>query len=163
MTAIRRWLLAGLLVVVPVAITIWVLQWIIGTLDQTLQILPAAWHPDRLLGVHIPGFGVVLQAVASSGDANILSTPHIIAMDNVQAEINIGQNVPLQTSGIAPGALGGLGGLGGLAGLAGGAQGGALGGLGGLAGGLGGGFGVPRQDVGTIIRITPHINAANDV
>jgi uncharacterized membrane protein len=60
MLSVRKWLLAGLLVVVPVAITIWVLQWIIGTLDQTLLILPAAWHPDRLFGVHIPGFGVLL-------------------------------------------------------------------------------------------------------
>lgn len=60
MLSVRKWLLAGLLVVVPVAITVWVLQWIIGTLDQTLLILPAAWHPDRLFGVHIPGFGVLL-------------------------------------------------------------------------------------------------------
>jgi uncharacterized membrane protein len=60
MAALRKWLLAGLLVVVPVAITIWVLQWIIGILDQTLLILPQAWHPDKLIGVHIPGFGVLL-------------------------------------------------------------------------------------------------------
>ena len=33
---------------------------LVGTLDQTLQILPAQWHPDRLLGIHIPGFGVLL-------------------------------------------------------------------------------------------------------
>lgn len=63
MAALRKWLFAGLLVIVPVAITVWVLQWIIGTLDQTLLILPAAWQPDRLLGVHIPGFGVVLALV----------------------------------------------------------------------------------------------------
>lgn len=60
MAAIRKWLLAGLLVIVPVAITIWVLDWIVGTLDQTLLILPAQWQPDRLLGFHIPGFGVLL-------------------------------------------------------------------------------------------------------
>ncbi len=60
MAALRKWFLAGLLVIVPLAVTIWVLQWIVNTLDQTLQILPAAWHPDRLLGVHIPGFGVLL-------------------------------------------------------------------------------------------------------
>ncbi|MBP6405960.1 MAG: DUF502 domain-containing protein [Proteobacteria bacterium] len=60
MAALRKWLFAGLLVIVPVAITVWVLQWIIGTLDQTLLILPAAWQPDKLLGVHIPGFGVIL-------------------------------------------------------------------------------------------------------
>ena len=60
MLALRKWLLAGLLVIVPVAITMAVLQWIIGTLDQTLLILPEAWRPDRLIGVHIPGFGVLL-------------------------------------------------------------------------------------------------------
>ena len=60
MAALRRWLLAGLLVLVPLIITVWVLNWVIGTLDQTLQILPAQWHPDRLLGIHIPGFGVLL-------------------------------------------------------------------------------------------------------
>jgi uncharacterized membrane protein len=60
MHALRKWLLAGLLVIVPVAITVAVLRWIIDTLDQTLQILPEAWQPDRILGVHIPGFGVLL-------------------------------------------------------------------------------------------------------
>jgi len=60
MAAIRRWLLAGLLVLVPLAITFWVLNWIVGTLDQTLQILPVDWRPDQLLGRHVPGFGVLL-------------------------------------------------------------------------------------------------------
>ena len=63
MAAIRRWLLAGLLVLVPLSITVWVLNWVVGTLDQTLQILPAHWQPDRLLGIHIPGFGVLLALV----------------------------------------------------------------------------------------------------
>jgi uncharacterized membrane protein len=48
------------LVLVPLAITFWVLNWIVGTLDQTLQILPVDWHPDQLLGRHVPGFGVLL-------------------------------------------------------------------------------------------------------
>jgi uncharacterized membrane protein len=60
MTSVRRWLLAGLLVLVPLAITLGVLNWIVGTLDQTLLILPQSWHPDKLLGLHIPGFGVLL-------------------------------------------------------------------------------------------------------
>jgi uncharacterized membrane protein len=60
MSSIRRWLLAGLLVLVPLAITLAVLNWIVSTLDQTLLILPGAWHPDKLLGFHIPGFGVLL-------------------------------------------------------------------------------------------------------
>ncbi len=60
MHALRKWLFAGLLVVLPVAVTMWLLEWIISTLDQTLLILPAAWHPDRLLGFHLPGLGVLL-------------------------------------------------------------------------------------------------------
>ncbi|MDI9856176.1 DUF502 domain-containing protein [Comamonas sp. 17RB] len=60
MSALRKWLFTGLLVIVPGVITAWVLNWIIGTLDQTLQILPEHWQPDRLLGMHIPGFGVLL-------------------------------------------------------------------------------------------------------
>jgi uncharacterized membrane protein len=60
MKSVRKWLLAGLLVIVPLGITVWVLEWIISSLDKTLLILPQTWRPDSLLGVHIPGFGVIL-------------------------------------------------------------------------------------------------------
>jgi uncharacterized membrane protein len=60
MAALRRWLFAGLLVLAPLAVTLWVLQWIIGTLDQTLLILPEAWRPKVLLGYDVPGLGVLL-------------------------------------------------------------------------------------------------------
>lgn len=60
MNAMRKWLLSGLLVIVPLGITVWVLEWIVSSLDKTLLILPADWQPDKLLGVHIPGFGVLL-------------------------------------------------------------------------------------------------------
>ena len=45
---------------VPAVITIWVVQWGLAFLDQTLLILPESWRPDALLGIHIPGFGVIL-------------------------------------------------------------------------------------------------------
>lgn len=60
MAALRRWLFAGLLVIAPIGITAWVLQWIVGTLDQTLLILPEPWQPDRLIGYRVPGMGVLL-------------------------------------------------------------------------------------------------------
>ncbi|HVU03113.1 MAG TPA: type II secretion system secretin GspD, partial [Polyangiaceae bacterium] len=114
-----------------------------------------------LNGLSIPAFGVVLNAIANSGDSNVLSTPHVIATDNTPAEIRIGENIPLQQN------IGGFG-LPNLAGLAGGAAGanpaaalGALGGLGGF-GGFGGGFS-QRQDVGTQIKVTPHINDKDQV
>jgi uncharacterized membrane protein len=36
-----------------------VLEWVVSSLDKTLQILPRAWHPDQLFGLHIPGLGVI--------------------------------------------------------------------------------------------------------
>ena len=82
MVSLRKWLLAGLLVILPVVVTLWVLEWIVSTLDKTLLILPTAWHPDKLLGVHIPGFGallalailLVLGALASNFVGNKLLT-----------------------------------------------------------------------------------------
>ncbi|MFW6067503.1 MAG: type II secretion system secretin GspD [Myxococcota bacterium] len=129
---------------------------------------PTIPESAELVGQSIPAFGVVINALANSSDTNVLSTPHIIAMDNTEAEISVGENVPLQTSGIPlAGALGGVGGLGGLGGLLGGQtnqqqqqQGrGALGAM----GGLGGFGGVQRQDTGTTVRITPHINDQDEI
>ena len=61
---LRKWMFAGLLVIVPVAITIWLIEWMLSTLDKTLLILPEAWHPDKLLGFHIPGFGLILAVIS---------------------------------------------------------------------------------------------------
>lgn len=73
MSALRKWFIAGLLVIVPLVITLGVLNWIISMLDQTLAILPETWQPDRLLGVHIPGFGVILTLVILLGVGGIAS------------------------------------------------------------------------------------------
>lgn len=56
----RKYLITGLLIWVPLGITLWVLNAILATLDQTLLLLPGSWHPDKLLGIHIPGFGLLL-------------------------------------------------------------------------------------------------------
>jgi uncharacterized membrane protein len=63
MPSLRKWLFSGLLVLVPLIITLWVLEWVVSTLDQTLRILPTSWQPDQLLGVHIPGLGVLFALV----------------------------------------------------------------------------------------------------
>lgn len=56
----KKYLLTGLLVWVPLGITVWVLHLTITTLDQSLLLVPEQWHPDRLLGRHIPGLGMIL-------------------------------------------------------------------------------------------------------
>ncbi len=56
----KKYLLTGLLVWVPLGITVWVLHLTISALDQSLLLVPEQWHPDRLLGMHIPGLGMIL-------------------------------------------------------------------------------------------------------
>ncbi len=59
----KRYFITGLLLWIPVAITIWVLAWIVGTLDQTLLLLPLTMQPINLFGFHIPGLGVILTVL----------------------------------------------------------------------------------------------------
>lgn len=56
----KKYLLTGLLIWAPIGITLWVLNLVVGTMDQTLTLLPQAWQPDTLLGFHVPGLGVIL-------------------------------------------------------------------------------------------------------
>jgi uncharacterized membrane protein len=67
MTRLRRWLVTGLLVLVPLAITLWVLDLILSTMDNALLLLPQEWRPDSLLGFHIPYLGVLLVIVVVLG------------------------------------------------------------------------------------------------
>ncbi|BAK75557.1 protein of unknown function [Pseudogulbenkiania sp. NH8B] len=69
-------LVTGLLIWLPVAVTLWVLNLIVGTLDQTLTLLPEHWRPEALIGFHIPGLGVLLSVLILLGTgmlaANVL-------------------------------------------------------------------------------------------
>jgi uncharacterized membrane protein len=60
----RKYFITGLLILVPLAITLWVLNLIIGTMDQSLLLLPEKWRPEpQLFGIHIPGLGTILTLV----------------------------------------------------------------------------------------------------
>ncbi len=60
----RKYLVTGLLIWVPLVITIWVLNLIVTTMDRSLDLLPARWQPQQLLGFDIPGSGLLLTVVA---------------------------------------------------------------------------------------------------
>lgn len=56
----RKYFITGLLILVPLAITVWVLNLVIGTLDQSLLLVPARFRPQSLFGFDIPGLGTIL-------------------------------------------------------------------------------------------------------
>jgi uncharacterized membrane protein len=63
MFTMRKYFLTGLLILVPLAITLWVLHAIISTMDQSLLLLPPQWRPAELFGFQVLGFGAVLTVL----------------------------------------------------------------------------------------------------
>jgi uncharacterized membrane protein len=60
---LKRYLITGLVVWVPLVITLWVLDFLVATMDRTLLLLPAQFYTESWLGVHVPGLGVILTLV----------------------------------------------------------------------------------------------------
>ena len=60
MAALKKYFITGLLIWVPLAITVWVLSLIVRTMDQSLLLLPQTIHPEHVLGIYIPGIGALL-------------------------------------------------------------------------------------------------------
>jgi uncharacterized membrane protein len=60
---VRKYFITGLLIWIPLVITIWVLKLIVDTLDQSLLLLPEEWRTESFLGIHVPGLGVILTLV----------------------------------------------------------------------------------------------------
>ena len=59
----RKYFITGLLILVPLAITAWVLNLVISTMDQSLLFVPERWQPRALFGFDIPGLGTILTVL----------------------------------------------------------------------------------------------------
>jgi uncharacterized membrane protein len=57
---VKKYLITGLLIWIPLVITIWVLKIVVDMMDQSLTLLPNAFRTENWLGFHIPGLGVIL-------------------------------------------------------------------------------------------------------
>ncbi|MCO4812633.1 MAG: DUF502 domain-containing protein [Gammaproteobacteria bacterium] len=63
MKRLRRYLVAGLLIWAPLAVTFLLLRFAVNIMDKTLAIIPQQYRPEELIGFHIPGLGVILTFV----------------------------------------------------------------------------------------------------
>ena len=57
---LKRYFVTGLLLWVPISITVWVLSLVVSTMDQSLALLPERWNPRVFIGLDIPGLGAIL-------------------------------------------------------------------------------------------------------
>jgi len=103
-------------------------------------------NSQTFLGTSIPSYGILFQALATQDNTDVLSAPHIIAIDNEKTEFSVGNNIPYK-AGLT---FGGFGLPGGAAGGAGQIPTGSI------------GQNIQRQDLNLTLNVTPHISS-NDV
>lgn len=108
-------------------------------------------NSQQFLGTSIPSYGVLFQALATQDNANVLSAPHVTAIDNEKAEFSVGNNIPYQ-GGLSFGGIG----LGGAGAAAGGAAGAGL-----PIGSIG--QNIQREKLTLDLNVTPHISSNDTV
>jgi len=60
---LKQIFLTGLAVTIPIGLTLYILFFLIDIMDSLLKIIPARYHPDTLLGIHIPGLGTIVTVI----------------------------------------------------------------------------------------------------
>ncbi len=94
-------------------------------------------NSQTILGKSIPSYGLLFQALANQANTNILSAPHIIAINNEKTEFSVGNNIPYK-KGLSFGGLG-------------------TGAAAGIPGSIG--ANIDRQKLNLVLNITPHISS----
>jgi uncharacterized membrane protein len=90
---LKRYLITGLIVWVPLVITLWVLDLLVETMDRTLLLLPPQFYTESWLGMHVPGLGVILTLVivfvTGVFAANIIGQRMVKSWESVLARIPV--------------------------------------------------------------------------
>ena len=60
---LRNYMIGGLLIWIPIMITVWVVRFLSGILDSSLLLLPPSWRPEAVFGTYVPGLGIALSLV----------------------------------------------------------------------------------------------------
>lgn len=94
---LKKYIITGLLVWIPLALTIWVLDLIVTSMDRTILLLPPSWRPESWLGFPLPGAGAVLSAavllLTGVIAANIMGQRLVIWWEGLLARIPIVRSI----------------------------------------------------------------------
>lgn len=95
--ALKKYLITGILVWLPIAVTVWVVSYIISTSDQLINLLPDHWQPKYFWGFNIPGLGVIMAVVVlfvtGLFGANVLGKRIIDAWDSLLGRIPVVKSI----------------------------------------------------------------------
>ena len=94
---LKKYFITGLLIWVPLGITLWVLHLLVSAMDQSLLLLPEQFQTEHWLGVHVPGMGVVLTFVVVFGTgliaANMLGQRLLRFWENILGRIPVFKSI----------------------------------------------------------------------
>jgi uncharacterized membrane protein len=94
---LKKYFITGLLIWVPLGITLWVLHLLVSAMDQTLLLLPEEFQTEHWLGMHVPGMGVVLTFVVVLGTgliaANMLGQRLLRFWENILGRIPVFKSI----------------------------------------------------------------------
>lgn len=95
--ALKKYLITGVLVWLPIAVTVWVITYIVSASDQLVNLLPRQWRPQYLLGFDIPGLGVIVAVVVlfvtGLFAANVLGRQILAAWDRLLGRIPVVKSI----------------------------------------------------------------------
>ena len=93
----KKYFITGLLVLVPLFITVWVLKTLIGIMDQSLLLLPLSWRPEAQFGHAIPGIGAILTVliilVTGVIAANFFGKRLILLWENLLSRVPVVKSI----------------------------------------------------------------------
>ncbi len=92
-TSLKNYFLTGLLVILPIFITVYVIWFLIRGMDTILKYIPPKYLPETYLHVHIPGLGLILVIILVLVVG--LLTRNFVGRKIVQIGENIVDRIPL--------------------------------------------------------------------
>ncbi|MCB5186063.1 DUF502 domain-containing protein [Methylobacillus gramineus] len=93
----KSYFITGLLVLVPLTITVWVLSTLIGLMDQSLLLLPHQWRPIEQFGREVPGLGAILTLLIIFGTGliatNFFGKQVILLWENLLGRVPVVKSI----------------------------------------------------------------------
>lgn len=95
--ALKKYLITGVLVWLPIVVTVWVITYIVGASDRLVNLLPLHWRPEQYIGFKIPGLGVIVAIVVlfvtGVFGANVLGRKILEAWDALLGRIPVVKSI----------------------------------------------------------------------
>jgi len=97
MISLRKYLFAGVVTLVPLLVVVALINWLIEVSDKAVALLPAEYRPDVLIGMDVPGLGIVLALlfimIVGALATHFVGRHLMVLVDRIMGRIPLVRNV----------------------------------------------------------------------